>query len=180
MSQPELSFLAPQNFYLQIDELPDVAFLCQNVQVPSITGGEAEMSNRYNSGRAFVPGDGIDYGTLDVTFLVDKYLDNYTTVLEWLKGINAPETQEQWVNYQKENNQTKFNQVMKNLTLTATDASQIPLAEWKMISCFPISLDGFQFDSAAQDIEYMTATVSFRFHYFELIKYQNGVVVSKV
>ena len=180
MSQPELSFLAPQNFYLQIDSLPEVSFFCQQVQIPSLTGGEAELPNRYNSGKTFIPGDGVDYGTLDVTFLVDKKLENYTTVMRWLKGINAPETQGQWSDYQKNENHTKFGQSMETMTVVCTDASQEPLAEWKFYSAFPVSLDGFSFDSSMPDIEYMTAVCSFRFHYFEMVTYQNGTIIDKV
>lgn len=173
MINPELSFLAPQNFYLQIDDLKDVAFFCQQVQLPSLTGGEVLLSNRLNSSKTFVPGDGLDYGTLDVTFIVDKNLTNYRSILSWLKRINSPDTQEQF-------NYNKFSETMSNINLICTDAAQEPLAEWKFKDAFPIGLDGFTFDASVQDIEYITANVSFRFLYFESLTYNNGALLDSV
>jgi len=122
--------------------------------------------------KTFVPGDGLDYGTLDVTFIVDKNLTNYRSILSWLKRINSPDTQEQF-------NYNKFSETMSNINLICTDAAQEPLAEWKFKDAFPIGLDGFTFDASMQDIEYITANVSFRFLYFESVIYNNGTVLNQ-
>ena len=70
--QTELSFAPPQNFFLAVERLPRLQFTVQQVNVPPISGGEAAIPTRFNSGRAFMPGDTVDYAQLDVTFLIDN------------------------------------------------------------------------------------------------------------
>ena len=174
--QSELSYVAPQNFYLHIDRLPDVVFLVQQVQLPSLSAGEAELSNRQNSGRVFIPGDTLDYGTLDVTFLLDKHLKSYRSILDWMKGFTAPETGDQFSQFERNFtiNQDPFADTMSDMTLFASDASNSPLSHWSFKNAFPISLDGFSFDATMADVEYLAATTSFRFTYFEHQTYNNG------
>ena len=167
--QSELSFFPPQNFYLHIDKLSSVSFTCQQVQIPTLTGGEVDLPNRFNSGRVFVPGDSLDYGTLDVTFLLDKQLRNYRQILDWLKSANSPETTDQY-DYEA------FKDTMSDLTIFAADADNTPLSHWSFKNAFPISLDGIQFDATQQDVEYLVASVSFRFTYFEHQTYTNGTL----
>lgn len=174
--QTELSFVPPQNFYLHIDRLSDVAFTCQQVQLPAVSAGEAEMSNRFNSGRVFIPGDTVDYGTLDVTFLLDKHMKNYRSILQWMKGFAAPETSDQFSDFESAItlNKEPFADTMSDMTLFASDAGNDPLSHWSFKNAFPISLDGIAFDSTAPDIDYLVASVSFRFTYFEHQTYTNG------
>lgn len=179
--QVELSYVPPQNFYMVVESLPTVAFTAQQIAIPNVSGGEALMSNRYNPSKAFIPGDGIDYSPLDVTFLVDKEFRTYRSVLQWMKGAFAPETTEQYKSYveskQDVSGQT-FGKLMSNITVVATDAGNQPLIHWNFYNCFPISLDGPQFDSTQPDINYLTSTVSFRYHYFTCQTYSNGVLNS--
>ena len=177
-NQMELSFVPPQNFYLHIDRLKDVSFTVQQVQLPAISAGEAELSNRFNSGRLFIPGDTVDYGTLDVTFIIDKHFRNYRSILEWVKGFAAPESPEQFKDFDRTItlNKEPFSDTMSDMTLFASDSANEPLGHWSFKNAFPISLDGVQFDATIPDVEYMVASVSFRFSYFEHQTYTNGTL----
>jgi hypothetical protein len=175
--QVELSYVPPQNFYMVVDLLPTVTFNAQQIQIPTISGGEALLSNRFNPSKAFIPGDGIDFGNLDVTFLIDKEFRTYLSILQWMKGTYAPETTQQFKEYTESRDNisgTKFSKTMSNITVVATDAGNQPLIHWNFYNCFPVSLDGPQFDSTQPDINYLTSTVSFRHHYFTCQTYTNG------
>ena len=64
-NQVELSFTPPQNYFLTCERLPKTVFTVQEFQIPTLSGGEAPMANSLNPARVFIPGDGIDYGTID-------------------------------------------------------------------------------------------------------------------
>ena len=170
--QVELNYVVPQNFYMVIDRMPTVQYNLQQVQVPSISGGEADLANRMNPGKTFIPGNSLDYGTLDLTFLLDKRLETYREILKWLKGINHPDSHTDYVDWVKKPNSSEtemkdFEKTMSTINLYATDASASPIAEWVFYNAFPISLDGPAYDAGATDAEYLTSSVSFRYTHFE-------------
>lgn len=174
---PELSYVAPQNFYAVAEELPSLVFNLQSVNIPNVTGGEVPLANRLNPSRAFMPGSGIDYATLDFEFLVDKDFTNYRTVLEWIKAINHPEQHEQYTEYTNTTNSTGssgWKNTMSNITVFGCDAGNNPLVHWNFVNCFPISLDGPTYDAANSDITYVKSTASFRYLYFENQTYTKG------
>ena len=108
-------------------------------------------------------------------------MKGYRQILEWMKGMIAPESYDQFAEYTKKNvterpdaREPGFLNTMSNISLFAADADLKPLAEWKFFDAFPISLDGPQYDAARQDVEYLTSTSSFKFLYFEHSTYTNG------
>ena len=177
--QPELSYADAVHFYLVFDQLPGVVYNAQQIQLPPISIGEADVPNRMNPAGLFIPGDKLNYGTLDVTFLIEKGFHNYRTILKWLKAMTNPEGHEQfteWVDNQNVQIQQGFKTLFADATLIATDASNEPLTQWNFRDVFPISLDGVQFDSSSQDVEHLLGNCSFRFSYFTNQTYTNGAI----
>lgn len=177
--QPELSYVPPQNFFMVIDKLPQVAYNLQQVTIPPLSGGETQLDNRFNSTRTFIPGDGVDYSQLTATFLIDKEFQTYLSIVEWIKGINAPEGHEQypeWLSSSDAERSEGFARTMSTVTVLGTDSAGKPVVHWVFKNAFPVSVDGPTYDATQQDIEYLTATVDFRYHYFETQTYNNGVL----
>lgn len=176
---PELSYVAPQNFYAVAENLPSVIFNLQGLTIPNVTGGEVPLSNRLNPSRAFIPGNGVDYSSLDFTFLIDKSFDNYRALLDWIKGINHPEGHDQYSEYTNSGNQsgtTGWNKTTANITVFGCDDGNNPLVHWNFVDCFPISVDGPTYDASSANIDYITSTASFRYLYFENQTYTNGAL----
>ena len=165
--QVELSYVPAQNFYMVIDKIPQVVFTCQQIMIPPVNTGEALLSNRFNPSKTFVPGDGIDYGSLEVTVILDKHFKNYRSILDWMKSNAVPDDPKQWV-------ADKFSDTMSDITVFGCDSANEPLIHWNFKSCFPTTLDGAQFDSTQPDVTYLTANISFRCHYFTTQTYTNG------
>ena len=165
--QVELSYVPPQNFYMVIDKLPEIVFTCQQLTIPNISTGEAIMSNRFNPSKTFVPGDGVDYGTLEITFILDKHFRNYRSLLKWIKQNGVPDDPKQWT-------VNAFADTMSDITVYGCDSANEPLVHWNFKNCFPISVGATAFDSTMTDITYLTSDVSFRYHYFTHNTYTNG------
>ena len=165
--QSELSFLAPQSFFMVIERLPTTTYFIQNITIPTASAGEAQHPNPHNL-QTFIPGDTIDYVPLDVQYLVDSKMDSYRTIYEWMLGTNAPQGYEQFRNYTNDVNsgQEDFQKIMSDIHVYATDPASKPVAKWTFHDAFPIALDGPQFDATRPDVEYIVTTASFRYRYY--------------
>lgn len=176
--QPELSYVAPQNFYMVFDKLPQISFNCQDLQIPSASVGEAPLANRLNPNQTFIPGQSFVYSPLDVNFLIEKDFRNYRSVLKWMKAIAEPETAEQFKEWSTENaraSSREFGSLMSNCSVFGTDSANEILAEWRFIDAFPINLDGPRFDATPQDVEYLVSGLTLRYKYFEFLTYTDGI-----
>lgn len=177
--QVELNYVVPQNFYMIIERSPTTQYNLQQLTIPSITGGEVDLANRFNPGKTFIPGNSLDYGTLDTTFLIDKGFKSYREILEWLKAINHPDSHDSYKEWARSPGvstvqDNDFAKTMTTINVFATDAAMDPVAEWVFYNAFPISLDGPQYDSMATEADYLQSTASFRFTHFEHFVYENG------
>lgn len=176
-NQVELSFTPPQNYFLTCERLPKTVFTVQEFQIPTLSGGEAPMANSLNPARVFIPGDGIDYGTIDITIIIDKNFKAYREFLLWMKAINVPDDTSQFTEYAKDlvtRRGPEFSKTMAHVQLFGTDAGNRPIASWKFNNAFPISLSGPNYSSSQLDVEPLTCTMTFRYMYFEHETYTNG------
>ena len=175
----DLSFSPPQNFFMSINNFPELQFTVQRVQIPSVAAEEVLLPNNVNPNKVFTPGEGVDYAPLSVEYLIDKDFKNYRSLLEWVKACGKPEGADQYNRFITNNevnrlNNDNFQNLMSRITITGTDAGLTPLVAWTFEGCFPTDLDGPQFDATVQDIEYMQSAVTFRYRYFTMNTYTNG------
>ena len=175
----ELSFTPPQNFFMVINNFPELQFTVQRVQIPTVSAEELLLSNNVNPNKTFIPGEGMDYSPLTVEFILDKHFKNYRSILEWVKACGHPDSANQYTKFitDNETNRLKndnFQNLLSNITIIGTDAGLTPLVDWNFYGCFPTDVDGPQFDATLQDIEYLQSSVTFRYRNFTFSTYTNG------
>ena len=175
-NQVDLNFTPPQNFFLTAERLPKLVFTITEFTIPTLVAGESNLPISQNPGRVYIPGDGLDYGTLEINYIIDKEFKTYREIIKWIKGITAPETGDQSKNYQESipRRQPAFAKSFSNIELFGTDAGNRPLISWKFKDAFPIGIGGPSYDSKTQDVEPLIGTVSFRYMYFECETFTNG------
>jgi len=175
-NQVELNFTPPQNFFLTAERLPKLVFTIQDFTIPTLVAGESILPNSLNPGRVYIPGDGLDYGTLEINYVIDKEFKTYREIIRWIKGITAPETGDQATNYQNSipRRQPAHAKFFSNIELFGTDAGNKALISWKFKDAFPIGVGGPTYDSKTLDVEPLVGSVSFRYMYFECETYTNG------
>ena len=166
-NETELSFTPPQNFFMHIERLKTTAFTLQRVQIPVTSGEEIVQSTPMNPGRTMIPGMGLEYSVLSCDFICDKHFLNYKDIMEWFKGIHAPED--------KAAQALDWKDTYSNVDLIGCDAANTPLVRWTFHDAFPISVDGPMYDATMPDIEYLTSNVTFRHKYFTFSTYTNGI-----
>ena len=161
--------LSPTGFRLHISNLPEMEFFCQEVNIPDITLGEVNFDNPLS--RTPLPGDKLDFGNLEVQFLVDEDMKNYKAVWNWMIGLGFPRN---WTDYQNYSNRTNQIQQNKGVSKDTTDATLAILTNnsnqniiINLRGLFPVSLGGLTFSSTDGDVNFLVGRASFAFDYYE-------------
>lgn len=174
--QSELSFVNSVNFYMVAERAPQTYFTVVETTLPQVAMGETILPNSLNPNRTPMPGDGIEYSSLDITYLINKDYANYRELLKWMKAAAYPETTDQFKNYNAGSGRSdnSYNKIYSNMAIVAVDSANRPLVEWRFYNAFPVALDGGAFNAQATDVEYIRATATFRYHYFEHFVYDSN------
>ena len=180
--QPDkLDYSSPTQFRFILNQIPTVQFFVQTANIPGISLGEAVIPTPYKD----IPyvGDKVTYESLNVQFLVDEHLENYIEIHSWMVGLGFPKTRQQFTDFRSSASntsnaagkaQTDIGKVGKSIaerplysdaTLTVLSNKNNPLVECRFEDVFPVALSGLDYTQQVSDVEYLTATVDFRYKY---------------
>ena len=95
------NFLSPTGFKFALKRSPGVAFFCNEANIPDMTLGIAEQPSYLKD--IPQPGDKIQFGDLQLRFLVDEDLVNYMEIQNWIRGLGFPESRKEFTDLKKEN-----------------------------------------------------------------------------
>lgn len=165
------NFLSPFGYKLVLTRLPNVDFFCQSVRTPSVMLGSVEVPNPFQALQ--MPGTGITFGNLSVTFKIDEDLQNYREIFDWIEALGITDD---FQNYAKlsETPAIASKKVFSDASLVILSSSKNPNQELTFVEMFPVSLSGMSFNSTSLDLQYMEATVDFKFRRFYVKSLQNG------
>lgn len=154
------NFFSPKNFKLVIKRLPHVEFFGTEAVVPGVSTNSVAEGSPFRV--IYRPGDTIEFGTLDVTFLIDEDLKNYQEVFGWIVGLTYPN------NFSQYSNLIEGDGLYSDATLIAQSASKTSNVEFTFIDIFPISLSAITMNQQEEDTTYATATVSFQINEYTI------------
>jgi len=161
------NFLSPLNFQFQIKRAPNINFFIQKVNIPEISLPETYHNNPFVK----IPyaGDHMLYGTLSISFKVDEDFSNYLEIHNWIRGLGFPKGFEEYKAI-SEGNTLLGNGLRSDISLTVLNSSKNPNYEIVFIDGFPISLSSLEFLSTDRNVDYLEATVDFRYTLFNIQK----------
>ena len=149
-----MSYANGVSFKLAIDKLKfaNVEYSIQTLALPdlSITGAPLNTPQR----NITMAPDKVDYGTFEMTFLVDEYLVNYQEIHDWMLGM---------VTHSETRSENKF----RDLTLQVLTSHNNVAREIIFTNAYPINLSSLPFDTTIADTNYLIASVSFNYSYFK-------------
>ena len=93
------NFLSPTGFKFSLRRSPKVAFFCNQANIPDINLGLAVQTSWLKD--IEIPGDKIQFGDLNLRFLVDENLENYMEIQRWIRGLGYPESMQEFRNLEK-------------------------------------------------------------------------------
>ena len=179
--QPDkLDYLSPTQFRFGIHQLPKVEFFVQTCNLPGLTMNNTEIPNPFKN--IPVMGEKIEYEDLNLTFLVDEYLENYLQLHQWLTAIGFPEKREQFRTHRDVTSNTPasggtpsvdtINSAVADKAMYSDAYLMIlsnknnPIVEIDFKNVFPTSIGGLSFDGGATDVEYLTCDVTFKYQIY--------------
>ena len=170
------NFLSPTGFKFTLKRSPGTAFFCNQANIPDLTFGVATQATYLKD--IPVPGDKIEFGDLNLRFLVDEDLGNYMEIQRWIRGLGYPESLNEFelLEAQAEifgryaNDQDN---VYSDGTLSILSSNLVPKFQIFFRNLFPYSLSTMTFDATQSDQEYFTADVSFKYAIYTITDMNN-------
>jgi len=183
----KLDYASPIQFRFKCTKLPEVEFTCQTANIPGVTLGEGVMPTPLKD--IPIPGDKLSFGSLDINFLVDENLNNYKEIHDWLLGIGFPQNHTQFQSLQA-TGQDRFpgstrstaatgtstpqplseGGTYSDATLTVLNSKNIAKTEIRFQNIYPTSLGSLSYDVKLTDVDYLQASVSFAYMYYEIVQ----------
>jgi hypothetical protein len=149
--------LVKNKFALIIPKLPNVQFFLQTISLPSVNIHQVTLQTRivdYNE-----IGEKMDFEPFNVTFLVDKYSRNWASVYNWMKQITVGGS-----------------------SIGKSDDVVLMIDNKEFIrfyGAWPTSLSGYDLDTTIDGLQYVKATLTLNYDYFDLISAGNQTVDSQ-
>jgi|TARA_R110002073_G_scaffold123549_1_gene267239 hypothetical protein len=181
----KLDYTSPTQFRFLINQLPKVEYFTTEANIPGITLGELDFKTRFKA----IPlmGDVLTYEDLTITFIVDENLENYVEMHTWLTAIGFPENTKQFSDFRSATSNVATNTrgeskdigdvkastperaMYSDAVLTILTNKNNPVVECRFRDVFPTSLSGLTYSQNQTDVEYLTATVNFKYQIYEIV-----------
>ena len=184
----KLDYASPIQFRFKMTKLPKVEFFVQTANIPGISLGTATaVTPLYDYP---IPGDKINYQTLDISFLVDENLNNYKELHDWISGLGFPKNHQQFADLQAtgadrfpgssassvalghKRTATPLAEggTYTDATLTVLSSKNIAKTEIRFQNVYPISLGALSYDIKASDVDYITVQASFNYLNYDIVQ----------
>ena len=139
------------NYKLKLEAIPNVEYRVQSLSIPGMTLGTATQTT------PFVPvwlSGNISYNELQITFLVGENLKDYLEIFNWMVSLGYPDAPSQYKREQTDG------------SVFILSSAKHPILNVRFTDMIPTSLSDLSFDTTLQEVQYMTATATFRFTRF--------------
>ena len=170
----KLDYAEPTKFRFSLIKLPKVEYFCTAANIPGITLGNANQPTPLKD--IPIPGDKLDYDTLNISFLVDENLENYREIHGWMTGLGFPKDNKQFRDLAR-SGQDRFpttnddaGGLYSDATLFVLTSKNNPNIEIRFSDVYPISLSGLDYNQQESDINYLTANVTFAYKIYEFAR----------
>ena len=173
------NFLSPVGFKFSLKRAPGVAFFCNQANIPSMDLGIAEQPTWLRD--IPTPGDKIQFGDLNLRFMVDEDLVNYMELQRWIRGLGYPENMDEFRKLEGEavmpsNFGQAGDDIYSDGTLQILSSNLVPAFQVVFSDLFPYTLSTVTFDATDTDIEYFTADVGFKYTIYNLTDMENKLL----
>ena len=181
----KLDYSSPTQFRFLINQLPKVEYFTTEANVPGISTGDGVFNTPFKDIN-LLP-DKLAYEDLTISFIVDENLENYIEIHNWLTSIGFPSDRKQFAEFRSttSNMSTTTRGESKDIgdvrastpelamtsdaTLTILTNKNNPVVECRFRDVFPTTLSGLTYSQNQTDVEYLTASVNFKYTIYEIV-----------
>ena len=180
-------YASPSQFKFSIAKLPKVEFFCTEVNIPGINLGNATQLTTLRD--IPLPGTKLEFGDLNLTFLVDEKFENFEEIYTWLRSLGFPADHTEYANLVeagrdrfptqgkelsgvskfagREGTAVNVGATLSDATLSILSAKNNVIKEVRFTDIFPTGLSGVGFSTQATDVQYLTSTVTFKYTLYD-------------
>ena len=181
----KLDYSSPTQFRFLINQLPKVEYFTTEANIPGITLGTDTFGTPLKN--IELMGDKLTYEDLTITFIVDENLENYIEIHTWLTAIGFPKDRKQFSEFRSTTSNVKTSSRGESKDIGAVGATTSdramysdammtiltnknnPVVECRFSDVFPTSLSGLTYSQNQTDVEYLTASVTFKYQIYEIV-----------
>ena len=195
----KFDYASPTQFKFQLTKLPKVEYFTTACNIPGISLNATVQPTPLAD--IPLPGDTISFSDLEITFLVDENLENYREIHGWMYGIGFPKSRTQFgslVEAGKDRFPTTgkdslvtdagkvkygakpLGPIFSDATLNVLTSKNRANIEVRFSDVFPQSLSGLNFNQQADDVSYLTASVTFKYKIYEFALKSAGTTTNTV
>ena len=149
------NFLSPVGFKLDLEIFSGVDFFCQSFGIHEISMSFAQVPTPYRN-IPIAGSGGVDFGDLNVRFIIDEDLVNYTAVHNWIRKFGLSDG--------RADEKDQYSRALLHVLSSHNNTNHIV----EFTNLFPVSLTGVPFDASITDIEYLTADVTFKYEKYNI------------
>lgn len=144
-----LDFATQLDSTILFTKYPELTLFTQKAPLPPIRAIYPDIQGPRL--RIPAPAQSIAWETVDVTFLVLKNLSNYEAIHNWIvDSINKPREE-----------------IVSDATQIFMLSDKTPVKRARYLNMYPIALSGLNQQVDTGNIQYLQATVTFRYYYYE-------------
>lgn len=176
-SQPSTyDYLKPNGFRFVIKDLPNVAYTCQEISLPTVGIGFIQVA--YPSIDLKVPDHKPEFGDFSLSFIVSENMQNYKELYNWIIGLSQYDeaVYNNFINkrlnrFPGATKDSKYSDSVKysDASLFILNSSNIPKIEIKFKQLFPVALNPLSFNTTIDNIQYLVCGATFKYQSFEVI-----------
>jgi len=161
-----LNYLSNISFRLTIEDSPNMTWFCQAATVPGVSIEGIDVFTPH----ATIPyaGNKVSFEELSIRFIVDEHMKNWVEIYDRIIAMGLAEGHEKYRLLKASNPLHPRGGGYSTIVLSILTSAMNPQMEFHFYDAFPISISALDFDSASSDVEYFTATASFRYQNYEI------------
>lgn len=163
-----INALTTNGFLFTIQKYPELVYFTQSVNLPDVSLGISVQASSVHDLK--IPGDTVEFGDLQIEFIVDSRMENYLAIYDWIVGLGFPAGHTQFAEYltKSRNNSsyTRMDKLTSDSYLTILDANNLPVKRFAFHDAFPTSLSALSFQSVNNDTTYTVAQLNMVYSYF--------------
>jgi hypothetical protein len=151
-----------------IQKFPELTYFVQEAQLPMISLGQAMQASSVHDIKT--PGDTMEFGDLQVNFMVDEKMDNYIAIYNWIIGLGFPIGHRLFTELMADNanSYSTASKSVSDCSLTVLNSDNNPTRTFTFVDAFPTNLSAISFQSTNNDVNYVVATLDLAYSYYKI------------
>lgn len=159
------NFYAGTSVTIDIKKAPMTSLMVQEVTLPDLSTGFASQPTPFRD--VNVQPDKLIIGDLRIRMKLEENLENYIEIVNWIKGVTFPKAFDQ---YKAASAQPDGDGIYSDIFVTLMTNTGNPNIEFQFLNCFPVDIGGFNVETSADEVPYISVDVTFKTNDFQIKK----------